>query len=112
MGPGQIWVLYLWLIGQIAPGLHFNRLVGILLGMKLGRVIQTLQALAPVHLAEPWDQVGLHVGDSQQAVGRALLCIDLTEPVLEDLGYGLDLEKCAVTGAQTEIGRASCRERV
>jgi len=52
--------------------------------MKLGRVIKVLEALAPIHLAEPWDQVGLHVGDPEQAVGRALLCIDLTEPVLDE----------------------------
>jgi len=43
-----------------------------------------MEALAPVHLAEPWDQVGLHVGDPGQAVGRVLLCIDLTEAVLEE----------------------------
>lgn len=40
-----------------------------------------LQRIAPEHLAESWDHVGLHVGDVEQRVRRALLCIDLTEAV-------------------------------
>ncbi len=42
------------------------------------------ETLAPLGLAEPWDQVGLHVGDPGQSVSRAMLCIDLTEAVLDE----------------------------
>lgn len=50
--------------------------------MKLHEVLERLQALAPEHLAEPWDKVGLHVGDAGQSIRRGLLCIDLTDAVL------------------------------
>jgi dinuclear metal center YbgI/SA1388 family protein len=52
--------------------------------MKLSEVISACEALAPLRLAEPWDQVGLHVGDPDAAVSRAMVCIDLTEAVLEE----------------------------
>ena len=52
--------------------------------MKLSEVIRVCEAIAPLRLAEPWDQVGLHVGDPGASVTKALLCIDLTEAVLEE----------------------------
>jgi dinuclear metal center YbgI/SA1388 family protein len=52
--------------------------------MKLQALLDVLRALAPEELAEPWDKVGLHLGSEQQSVGRAMLCIDLTEPVLQE----------------------------
>ncbi len=51
-----------------------------------------LDSVAPEHLAEGWDQVGLHVGGPGWAVDRALLCIDLTDAVVSEaaeLGCGL-----------------------
>lgn len=71
-------------IGQSGRILHNNTALGILLGMRLEGILTALQALAPHHLAEPWDQVGLHVGDPGARIDRALLCIDLTEAVLEE----------------------------
>ncbi len=52
--------------------------------MKLREVIRACEAIAPLRLAEPWDQVGLHVGDPRASVSRGLLCIDLTEAVLDE----------------------------
>ena len=52
--------------------------------MRLEGILTALQALAPHNLAEPWDQVGLHVGDPGTRIDRALLCIDLTEAVLDE----------------------------
>ncbi|MEM0982404.1 MAG: Nif3-like dinuclear metal center hexameric protein [Planctomycetota bacterium] len=44
-----------------------------------------LNDIAPLDGAEPWDKVGLHVGDeSAQLSGPALLTIDLTEPVVDE----------------------------
>ena len=34
--------------------------------------------------SELWDRAGLQLGDPRQAVRRAMLCIDLTEPVLDE----------------------------
>lgn len=43
-----------------------------------------LAAIAPAHLAEPWDNVGLLLGDPEAPCARALLTIDLTEAVLDE----------------------------
>ena len=52
--------------------------------MKLSTVIDILETIAPLHLAEAWDKVGLHVGKVSSAVRNALLCIDLNEAVLDE----------------------------
>ena len=51
---------------------------------KLREVIQALRAVADEALAEPWDKVGLALGDPAQDISRGLLCIDLTEAVVEE----------------------------
>ena len=53
-------------------------------GMRLSALLEILRALAPEGLAEPWDRVGLQVGDLGQSVRKAVLCIDLTETVLRE----------------------------
>lgn len=40
--------------------------------------------MAPERLAEEWDRVGLQVGDPGWPVRRAVLCIDLTQRVLDE----------------------------
>lgn len=60
--------------------------------MRLQDIIAALEDIAPPRLAEPWDKVGLHLGDPNQRVRRVLLCIDLTEAVVDeavDLGANL-----------------------
>ncbi len=62
--------------------------------MKVSHLVHALRQLAPEHLAETWDKVGLQVGDASwplrkpkgKAGGkpRVLLCIDLTEPVMRE----------------------------
>ena len=52
--------------------------------MRLAKMLEHLRGIAPEHLAEPWDKVGLQIGDLEQHVRRGLLCIDLTEPVLAE----------------------------
>ncbi len=60
--------------------------------MRLTAVIDALEQLAPLHLAQPWDKIGLQLGGGGWQVRRALLCIDLTEPVLaEAAGQKADL---------------------
>ena len=43
-----------------------------------------LQDVASERLAQPWDHVGLQVGDPAWLVRTAMLCIDLTESVLDE----------------------------
>jgi dinuclear metal center YbgI/SA1388 family protein len=62
------------------------------MALPLARVVALLEEVAPLAHAEEWDNVGLllePLGDRRDpqappAVRRALLCIDLTEPVLEE----------------------------
>ena len=79
--------------------LHNPRVASNLLRMRVRDVIHALRQLAPEHLAESWDKVGLHVGDLDWSLQSdpkrkacALLCIDLTEPVMAEamrLGCGM-----------------------
>lgn len=53
--------------------------------MKVQELAQAIETIAPLHLAESWDKVGLLVGDRDQDIaGPILLAIDLTEDVLEE----------------------------
>ena len=53
-------------------------------GVRLSDVCTAFERLAPVSLAEDWDNVGLLAGDAGAAVRRVLLCIDLTAPVVDE----------------------------
>lgn len=48
------------------------------------RVIEGLREIAPEGLAESWDRVGLQAGRLGWPVRRGMLCIDLTQAVLEE----------------------------
>lgn len=50
----------------------------------LADVVKALGGIAPLHLAEPWDKVGLLIAGDGRAVTRALLAIDLTPEVLAE----------------------------
>lgn len=50
--------------------------------IKLHDLIEQLDQLAPLSCAEPWDKVGLHLGDPGQSISAGLLCIDLTPAVV------------------------------
>ena len=58
----------------------------------IGDVEQVVNQIAPLHLAEDWDNVGLLAGDRGDSCRGALLCIDLSPAVLteaEQLGANL-----------------------
>lgn len=44
-------------------------------------IVELLESLAPTHLAEEWDNVGLLVGDAAHPVSRIMTCLTLTEDV-------------------------------
>lgn len=51
----------------------------------VGGLVHAMERIAPLGLAEPWDNVGLLVGDAGAALrGPVLLAIDLTDAVLEE----------------------------
>ncbi len=84
--------------------------------MQVKDIIQTLEEFMPLSLQESYDNCGLQVGDSSQEVSSALLCVDITEAVVQeaiDLGAELIIThhpplfkglKCIGTG--TYIQRA------
>jgi dinuclear metal center YbgI/SA1388 family protein len=51
---------------------------------RVSDLARALDSVAPSHLAEPWDNVGLLLGDPDAPCARALLTIDLTEAVLDE----------------------------
>ncbi len=56
-----------------------------MLPLTLGRALQVLEQIAPLALAAEWDNVGLLVGaPPDRTVSKCLLCIDLTESVLDE----------------------------
>lgn len=52
--------------------------------MLLSEIQAFLDGIAPLRHAEPWDNVGLLVGDPGAGVSRVLMCIDLTPAVLAE----------------------------
>jgi len=52
--------------------------------VKCGDIIEYMQELAPLHLAEDWDNVGLIVGNRQNEVKRVMLCLDATSKVVDE----------------------------
>lgn len=51
---------------------------------KLSHIIDVLEGLAPKYLAEPWDNVGLQVGDCNQEIKKVLLTLDVTKKVIKE----------------------------
>jgi len=47
-------------------------------------VIQMMERLAPKHLAEDWDKVGLQVGTLQKEVKKVLVTLEVTEAVVQE----------------------------
>lgn len=46
-------------------------------------IAEAIEPLAPLHLAQPWDNVGLLAGDPAAPCRHVHVCIDLTPPVLD-----------------------------
>jgi dinuclear metal center YbgI/SA1388 family protein len=52
--------------------------------LALHTLLASLDSLAPLRFAEPWDNVGLLIGDPTATISRVLFTIDLTLPVLAE----------------------------
>lgn len=51
---------------------------------KVKNVLRLLEELAPKEYAMSWDNVGLQVGDREDTVSRILVCLDVTEAVIDE----------------------------
>jgi dinuclear metal center YbgI/SA1388 family protein len=52
--------------------------------MKLAEIISVIESLAPLALQESYDNAGLAAGEPSMEVTSALLCIDVTEKIIEE----------------------------
>ena len=52
--------------------------------VKVADIARTIEDFAPKSLQESYDNTGLQVGDSEMGVTAALLCLDITEEILDE----------------------------
>lgn len=52
--------------------------------VKLRELIEALQRIAPLGIAESWDNVGLLVGDPASSIAKVMTCLTLSDAVLEE----------------------------
>ncbi|MBQ9660942.1 MAG: Nif3-like dinuclear metal center hexameric protein [Bacteroidales bacterium] len=52
--------------------------------MKLREIIAALERLAPLRLQDEWDNSGLQVGFPDAETGSVLVCLDVTEEIVEE----------------------------
>lgn len=52
--------------------------------ISIANVLRLLEEALPLQLQESWDNSGLQVGDPRQICRGALLCLDVTETVIEE----------------------------
>lgn len=54
------------------------------MAVTLGELVQQIERLAPPRYAEPWDNVGLQVGDPCAEIQTILLAVDATKQVVDE----------------------------
>lgn len=52
--------------------------------MKIKEILHTIEQIAPIPLQESFDNSGVQIGDTNQEAKGAVLCIDVTEAVVEE----------------------------
>lgn len=51
---------------------------------KLSDIVKVIEDMAPLDLQESYDNSGLQVGDPDSGIGSVLVCLDVTEEVVEE----------------------------
>ena len=60
--------------------------------MKIGQIAAAVEKIAPLKLAQDWDNVGLLVGDDEKNINNVLVTIDVTKSVVaEAKKLGVDM---------------------
>ena len=52
--------------------------------VELGKIAQAIERFAPLNLQESYDNAGLQVGDMKTEIEDVLLCLDVTEDILNE----------------------------
>ena len=71
---------YLYLC-NLKPQNWFLKVIG---SVKIQQVLSALEQFAPLPLQESWDNAGLQIGLTEADVSGALLCLDVTEKVIDE----------------------------
>ena len=58
--------------------------------MKIKEIVSALERFAPLPLQDGFDNAGLQVGLTEAEATGALLCLDVTEAVVDDVGIQPD----------------------
>ncbi len=84
--------------------------------MIIKDVVSTIEGIAPKHLKESWDHVGLMLGDIEQEIGSALFAMDVTEEIVDEAvhgGYSLIVTHHPfIFDALQSIDYATCKGRM
>ena len=51
------------------------------------KIIEIIEKHAPLHLAESWDNVGLQLGNPDKKVEKIMVCLEVTEGVLQEAEF-------------------------
>ena len=73
--------------------------------MKIAEIVSEIERYAPLHLQESYDNAGLIVGSADDEVTCALLCVDITEEVMdeaEECGGAADPPAAADSRSETD----------
>ena len=54
------------------------------MSVKVKDIMGVMEKIAPRHLAEGWDNVGLAIGDPEREVTKILVALDVIDPVVEE----------------------------
>jgi dinuclear metal center YbgI/SA1388 family protein len=54
------------------------------MSVKVKDIMGVMENIAPKHLAEGWDNVGLAIGDPEREVTKILVALDVIDPVVEE----------------------------
>ena len=52
--------------------------------MKIKEIVKQLEDYAPLSLQESYDNTGLIIGEADRDVSQALICLDITDEVLDE----------------------------
>jgi len=84
--------------------------------MKVSEITSVIESFAPLSYQESYDNAGLQTGDPDAEVAAALICIDVTEQVLDEavrLGVGLIISHHPVIfGGLKKLTGSTLAERV
>lgn len=67
-----------------AKEMNYLRTKGNAMGTKASEIFASLEALAPLAFQENYDNCGLQVGFASSEVDKVLVCLDVTEAIIEE----------------------------